>query len=229
MRLHRGGRGVSREAPGIAFADREALGVRALTGQRLKRTSMQALGESDDAAARLAASLRAVAERQDRAAFAPVFAFYAPRAKAYFRELGADDARAERLAEEAMLAVWRRADAFARGGADVGTWVFRLVRDTGIVGLQGRSRPDFDPDDPELVVPSYNPPTYDAVADPCAATDTTPGARERLPEEEMKLFRTFYRAPIAGSAPAAKTSSPPGAARLRLALDRLRGLFGAGR
>lgn len=221
---------MSRAAPGIAFADLEALGVRALIGQRLKRTSMQALGESDDAAARLAASLRAVAERQDRAAFAPVFAFYAPRAKAYFRELGADDARAERLAEEAMLAVWRRADAFARGGADVGTWVFRLVRDTGIVGLQGRSRPDFDPDDPELVEPSYNPSTYDAVADPRAATDITPGVRERLPEEEMKLFRTFYRAPIAGFAPAAETSSSlAGATRLRLALDRLRGLFGAGR
>lgn len=221
---------MSQAVPAIAFADLEALGVQALIGQRLKRTSVQALGESDDAAARLAASLRVVAERQDRAAFAPVFAFYAPRAKAYFRELGADDARAERLAEEAMLAVWRRADAFARGGADVGTWIFRLVRDTGIVGLQGRSRPDFDLDDPELVEPSYNPSTYDAVADPCAATDITPGVRERLPEEEIKLFRTFYRAPIAGSAQTAETaSSLQGATRLRLALDRLRGLFGAGR
>ena len=36
----------------------------------------------------LEADLRAVAERRDREAFGRIFAFYAPRVKAYLRRLG---------------------------------------------------------------------------------------------------------------------------------------------
>ncbi len=192
---------------------------------------MEPVEENSDAPARLAAALRAVAERRDRAAFASVFAFYAPRAKAYFRELGADDAQAEGLAEEAMLAVWRGAAAYARGGAaDASAWIFARVRDTGVAGLQGRSRPDFDPNDPELVETPYNAATDDgAVADSGAATDIRSGARERLPDEEVKLLRTFYQAPVAVPARVTGAPSLAGVARLRLVLDRLRGLIGAGR
>lgn len=190
---------------------------------------MEPLGESEDAAARLAAALRGVAERQDRAAFASVFAFYAPRAKAYFRMLGADDDRAERLAEEAMLAVWRRAEAFARAGVDVRTWVFAQVRDTAVTRLQEEPRPDFDPDDPALVAGPYKAASAGQASGPEPAAGVVTTAIERSTDEEIMLLRTLYQAPLADAARATRPASAPGATRLRLMLDRLRGMLGGAR
>lgn len=190
---------------------------------------MEPLRESEDPAAGLAAALRGVAERQDRAAFASVFAFYAPRAKAYFRGLGADDARAERLAEEAMLAVWRRAEVFARAGVDVGTWVFAQVRDTAVLGLQKQSRPEFDPDDPALVGGPYKPASADRGSGTRPASGAAVTTREHLSDEEIMLLRTLYQAPLADAARATRPASAPGATRLRLMLDRLRGMLGGAR
>ncbi len=171
------------------------------------------VGDAAAAAEALAAALRAVAERRDRAAFAEVFAFYAPRAKAYYRGLGADEARAEGLAEEAMLAIWRGAGSLP-ASADPSGWVFARVRDAGVVGLQGRRRPDFDAGDPALVEGTYK--------GERAAVEVTAALR-RLPGEEVDLLRTLYHAPLAANARAAEPF--PAGTRLRLALARLRDLL----
>src|SRR3712207_5690940 len=69
----------------------------------------------------LEADLLAVAERRDLEAFRRLFAFYAPRIKAYLRRQGAEDALAEDLTQEAMLSVWRRAYQFDRSRAALST------------------------------------------------------------------------------------------------------------
>ena len=51
-------------------------------------------------AARFAALLSAIASRQDRDAFAELFAFYAPRVKSYLMRLGAPDSQAEEIAQD---------------------------------------------------------------------------------------------------------------------------------
>ena len=48
----------------------------------------------------LAALLWAVGQQRDRGAFARLFAFYAPRLKAYFLRLGSSAAVAEDLAQD---------------------------------------------------------------------------------------------------------------------------------
>ena len=48
----------------------------------------------------------------DREAFAALFAIYAPRVKSYLLRLGAGAAAAEDLAQDAMVALWRRAAPF---------------------------------------------------------------------------------------------------------------------
>lgn len=194
--------------------------------QRPKCTAMEPLRDKEEVAARLTAALRAVAERQDRAAFAPVFAFYAPRAKAYFRELGADDGRAERLAEEAMLAVWRRAGVFARGDVEIGSWIFAQVRDTGVAGLQAHARPDFDSDDPALVEEPYKPAIDGQEPGARPAVGLLRGSQDPPPDEEIMLLRTLYQFPTAGAARAAPRAAETGARRLRFVIDRLRGLLG---
>ena len=71
--------------------------------------------------ARFAALLRAVAERQDRAAFAELFAFYAPRVKSFLLRSGSADAEAEEIAQDVMAQVWRKAALFDAEKAAVST------------------------------------------------------------------------------------------------------------
>ena len=53
--------------------------------------------------------LVAVAEHGDRAAFAELYAYYAPRVKGYLLRGGAADSEVDELVQEAMFRVWSRA------------------------------------------------------------------------------------------------------------------------
>ena len=56
--------------------------------------------------------IRTIATDQDRAAFAALFEYFAPRIKSFLLRSGANEASAEELAQETMLAVWRKAASF---------------------------------------------------------------------------------------------------------------------
>ena len=118
-----------------------------------------------DPEAGLEADLRAVAERHDREAFGRIFAFYAPRVKAYLRRLGAEDAVAEDLTQEAMLSVWRRAQQFDPRRAALTTRIFTIARNKRIDALRRDRRPDYDPEDPAIVEPVDDVPRGDQVAE----------------------------------------------------------------
>ena len=186
---------------------------------------MASVTEGQRREAELAAALLAVAERQDRDAFALLFAFYAPRAKAWFRGLGTDKAAAEELAQEAMLAVGRGAAGFDRRRGDASTWVFTLVRATAVRALRRESRPDFDPEDPALVAEPYNPSSEIGPAVPSPTGSAVQAVVERLPDDEVKLLRMFYQGQEpagTGSAAGSGLSAAAGGARLRRVLARLR-------
>ncbi len=53
--------------------------------------------------------LAAIAAKQDRAAFAALFGFYAPRIKTMLMRNGAAADTAEDIAQETLLTVWRKA------------------------------------------------------------------------------------------------------------------------
>lgn len=56
--------------------------------------------------------IQSIATDQDRAAFAALFGYFAPRIKSFLQRSGTSEARAEELAQETMLAVWRKAALF---------------------------------------------------------------------------------------------------------------------
>ena len=56
------------------------------------------------------------------------------------RRLGANDGQAEDLAQEALLAVWRKASLFDPSRAGAATWVFTIARNLRIDSLR-RERP----------------------------------------------------------------------------------------
>jgi len=76
----------------------------------------------------LSECILAVARSRDLAAFKTLFLHFAPRLKTYFRRLGAGPGAAEDLAQETLLAVWRKAALFDPGKAGASTWIFTIAR-----------------------------------------------------------------------------------------------------
>ena len=86
-----------------------------------------ALPAADDPA-EFADLLEQVAVDRDRAAFAQLFAYFAPRIKGHLLRQGLEPAHADALTEEVMVAVWRNAARFERRQTTVATWIFRTLR-----------------------------------------------------------------------------------------------------
>lgn len=166
-----------------------------------------------------------VARQQDRAAFAALFDHFAPRVKSYLMRLGADDATAEELAQEVMLAVWRRAASFNAALASVGTWIFTIARNKRIDRLRRERRPELDPDDPDLApVQAVD---ADHALDIARAGDKLRAAIADLPAEQASLLAMAFFEDKSHRAIAAETRLPLGTvkSRIRLALGRLRALM----
>lgn len=176
----------------------------------------------------LEADLLAVAERRDLAAFARLFAFYAPRIKAYLRRLGADDAAAEDLTQEAMLSIWRRAHQFDRSRAALSTWVFTIARNKRIDALRRDRRPEGEGDDATPAEEMDPTPRGDAVVEAQQMKRLVERAVERLPTEQAQLLRIFYYEEKPHSVIAEELGLPLGTvkSRLRLALTKLRAILG---
>jgi len=80
----------------------------------------------------LEAWICAVAAQQDRDAFVALFKHFAPRVKGYLVRGGTPVHLAEDLAQETMVAVWRRAGSFDPQRAALSTWIFTIARNLRI-------------------------------------------------------------------------------------------------
>ena len=167
----------------------------------------------------------AIARHGDRAAFARLFEFFAPRVKAYLMRLGADDGAAEDLMQDVMLTVWRRAPTYDPALAGVSTWIFTIARNRRIDALRRGRRPPMDMLEPELRPEAP------------AAPDSTVAAQQwerriaaaiaTLPPEQSQMLRLAYFEDRSHSDIAEALKLPLGTvkSRLRLAIGRLRSIF----
>ena len=173
----------------------------------------------------LSALIVAIAERGDRAAFATLFNHFAPRVKSYMLSLGATPEMAEELAQETMLIVWRRADAFDASRAAASTWIFTIARNLRI-DISRRDRRPMAGDDPSLETPA--PPLQDATM--VAAQDEVriASALEALSADQARVVREAFFSDKPHSEIATDLGLPLGTvkSRLRLAMVRLRMLLG---
>lgn len=184
------------------------------------------VAEPEQGAAHMTDLLSAVALAGDRQAFAQLFQYYAPRLKTYMRKLGTDDVVAEELAQEAMLAVWRKAASFDPGRANAGTWIFAIARNLRIDMLRKERRPEIDVDDPELV------------ADPAPRADEVLAAEQDerrvraamagLPADQAEVVKLSFYEDTPHAEIAARLKIPLGTvkSRLRLAMKRFRSELG---
>jgi RNA polymerase sigma-70 factor (ECF subfamily) len=90
------------------------------------------VSRSEVSAEWLTERLAAVAERRDRSAFAELFQHLAPYFKRFALAKGEDHQRAEELAQETMLTIWRKAATFDPEKAAPMTWLFAIARNKRI-------------------------------------------------------------------------------------------------
>lgn len=173
-----------------------------------------------------AALMVRIATSQDREAFKILFMIFAPRVKTYLIRHGAPAGKAEELAQETLLTVWRKAAYFDPNRASAGAWVFTIARNLRIDALRReRSAVAYALTVHEPETTETTPHTESEIAQTQArlrkAVSTLP--REQLEVVQLSFFEDKPHADIAR-----ELSLPLGTvkSRLRLALARLRGLVG---
>lgn len=168
----------------------------------------------------------AVARTQDRNAFARLFGYFAPRVKSFLMRSGLEDAAAEEVAQEVMIAVWRKASYFDPAKAGASTWVFTIARNQRIDRLRRtRSRTAdhlLDPTD-ELDMP----PSGEDIAIVAEREEGVRKALESLPIDQSTIVRLSFFAEKPHAEIARELGIPLGTvkSRVRLALNRLRTLL----
>lgn len=172
--------------------------------------------------ARFAELLVAVAQVQDRQAFAELFAYYAPRVKSYLMRLGSDNAQAEEIAQDVMVNVWRKAGLFDVSQASVSTWIFRIARNRRIDVFRRTKRPDLDPEE-TLVLPAG----VESPEEHVESLETEARVREALkvlPVEQVSLLKLAFYDGLSHREIADKLGVPLGTvkSRIRLAFVKMK-------
>lgn len=190
----------------------------ALSMSELIPVSRQALSPAQHHAALM---LR-ISEARDRAAFAELFDYFAPRVKSFMQRKGANAEQAEDLVQETLVAVWTKAALYISDRGSVSTWIFTIARNLRIDRLRRESSVYFtDIDD------------YDAPSDDVAADDMLSRLQEdsivakalaQIPEQQRELLILSYVDDLPQSAIAVRLKIPLGTvkSRMRLAYRRLK-------
>ena len=171
-----------------------------------------------------------IASRGDRTAFAELFAYFAPRLKAYLQRTGTGEAQSEELAQETMLAVWRKAGLFDPGSASAATWIFTIARNLRIDAVRRERRGGatrVDEVEAEFIVDEGPLPDQRVLTE--EAERRVRMAIKRLPAEQLRVIEmSFFEGRPHGEI-ARALDIPLGTvkSRVRLAMGRLRGLLKA--
>ena len=178
--------------------------------------------QSDDQPA--AGYILSIAEHGDREAFKALFLCMAPKVKAYLLHKGVDGA--DELAQEVMLAVWRKAALFdpARGTGEA--WIFTIARNAWIDAARrrrGAPMVDLDP-----LADRDKPARADVQVEAAQDSLRVHIALKSLSQEQLQIVRMSFFDDEPHSAIAARLNLPLGTvkSRLRLAMKRLRDLLG---
>lgn len=181
-----------------------------------ERDTVRQTDQGDDHALHL----KAIAERADEAAFAALFAHFAPRVKAFLIRAGAAHDVAEDCVQDVMATVWRKAGQFDPSRASAATWIYTIARNRRIDLLRREKRPE--PDDLPWG-PEPEPDQEDVLALQ-QDTERLGAALRALPTDQRTLLERAYFGDLSHGEIARITGLPLGTikSRIRLAIEKLR-------
>lgn len=167
--------------------------------------------------------------RKDRAAYAKLFAHFAPKVKNFalmLRSSFTSQEMADELVQEVMLKVWLKADSFNPAKASVNTWIFTIARNARIDYLRKMKRGDVQLDNDAL---------WELVDDkePVASLEELRiqkhmhGAIDELPAEQADALKQIYLQGKSHAEVAEQCNLPLGTvkSRVRLAMGKLKTQF----
>jgi len=160
----------------------------------------------------------------DRQAFKTLFDHFAPRIKGFFLKKGCTADEAEEIAQETMIAVWRKATQFDPGTAGAAAWIFTIARNQRIDAARRTARAERLKEEVEREYePAFTEPadlkmsrTEDAVR--------VAAAIDLLSAEQSLVIRLSFLEDRPHSEIAERLQIPLGTvkSRIRLAMNRLR-------
>lgn len=168
--------------------------------------------------------LRAIADCGDRSAFAALFDHFAPRVKAYLMRMGLPASRAEELAQETMLVVWRKAARFDPETAGAAAWIFTIARNLRVDAAR-RDRLAMTDTDPLADAPPPLP--ADTLLNTSQRAERLRDAIQRLPVEQIEVLQLAFFDDRPHAEIERVLGIPLGTvkSRLRLAMTRLRSML----
>lgn len=169
--------------------------------------------------------LKKIAQERDAGAFCSLFQTFWPKVRAMLMRQGADQETAEEIAQETMLAVWRKSHQFSSDRGSVAAWIYGIARNLRIDRLRQqavwqRYYEEFAIQE-RLAPTSSGPPAGEIQG---ALLGDIEVALSRLPPEQLQVIQLSFIDGLTQSEIAAKLSLPLGTvkSRMRLAYDKLR-------
>jgi len=165
-----------------------------------------------------------IAANRDRDAFRLLFEHFAPRVKGLMLKAGASGEEAEEIAQDTLLAVWRKAAQFDPASAGAPAWIFTIARNLRIDAVRRSARAGVAAPEAEL----------EYVADPADSQETQIVKRNdteritdaiaRLSNEQSAAIRMSFIEDRPHSEIAEALRIPLGTvkSRIRLAINRLK-------
>ena len=168
--------------------------------------------------------LKKIADERDTGAFRSLFQTFWPKVCTMLLRQGADQETAEEIAQETMLAVWRKSHQFSSDRGSVSAWIYGIARNLRIDRLRRqavwqRYYEEFAGQERLQAVAAGMPsePTGVLIGD----IETALG---RLPPEQLQVIQLSFIDGLTQSEIAARLKLPLGTvkSRMRLAFDKLR-------
>lgn len=162
----------------------------------------------------------AVRERKDKAAFAELFDFFAPRLKSFIMRSGTSAGQAEEIVQDVMLTVWCKAGQFDPHRAQVSAWIYQIARNRQIDVIRKENKPLPE----ELTAEPENVPDAGQVVAVEQEAQNLRRALQTLNPEQRTMIEKAYLGELTHQDIRDQTGLPLGTikSRIRLGLERLR-------
>jgi RNA polymerase sigma-70 factor (ECF subfamily) len=167
--------------------------------------------------------IAAIARSGDRAAFAELFDHFAPRVKGLLMRGGAPAELAEEVAQETLLAVWRKAALFDPAKASASTWIATIARNLRIDIARRETRSRLS--QVYEILDEEAPEQPDAMLSGTERDARVRAAMTQLSPDQYRVVELAFIEGFSHQDVADRLAIPLGTvkSRLRLALSHLRG------
>ncbi|PIT05849.1 RNA polymerase sigma factor RpoE [Bradyrhizobium nitroreducens] len=168
-----------------------------------------------------------VASDGDREAFKRLFEHFAPRIKGLMLKAGCSPDEAEEIAQNTMIAVWRKAHQFDPGTAGAPAWIFTIARNLRIDSFRRRARADRLQAGSELPDEPDQAEAVDVLISRGQDAARISSAIKQLSAEQSMVVRMSFIEERAHPEIASALGIPLGTvkSRIRLAMNRLRDIL----